>query len=148
MEYIHKAKAEKNRTKILSDQMDARRVKNKVCRTYATPVHKSNIRLPGCTRASCGTCCGEAVGDLGGRARSCCPGVNTYTPLYATTLYALLSSGSVTLSLFLCTRRALFVSYATHALYNQTPGCPCSPQATLRPAKIAMASVSARHDLL
>ena len=32
MEYIHKAKAEKTRTKVLSDQMEARRVKNKVCR--------------------------------------------------------------------------------------------------------------------
>ncbi|TEB26369.1 hypothetical protein FA13DRAFT_1056246 [Coprinellus micaceus] len=32
MEYIHKAKAEKNRTKILSDQMEARRVKNKAAR--------------------------------------------------------------------------------------------------------------------
>lgn len=34
MEYIHKAKAEKNRTKVLSDQMEARRVKNKVCRRH------------------------------------------------------------------------------------------------------------------
>jgi large subunit ribosomal protein L19e len=33
MEYIHKAKAEKSRTKVLSDQMEARRIKNKVCRS-------------------------------------------------------------------------------------------------------------------
>ncbi len=30
MEYIHRAKAEKTRTKVLTDQMEARRVKNKV----------------------------------------------------------------------------------------------------------------------
>jgi len=32
MEYIHKAKAEKSRTKVLSDQMEARRTKNKAVR--------------------------------------------------------------------------------------------------------------------
>ncbi|KAG8687134.1 60S ribosomal protein L19A [Ceratobasidium sp. 428] len=32
MEFIHKAKAEKNRTKVLTDQMEARRVKNKAAR--------------------------------------------------------------------------------------------------------------------
>ena len=42
MEYIHKAKAEKTRTKVLTDQMEARRTKNKVCRSsdlYGSFVH-------------------------------------------------------------------------------------------------------------
>ena len=38
MEYIHKAKAEKTRTKVLSDQMEARRVKNKARRCSLTIV--------------------------------------------------------------------------------------------------------------
>lgn len=32
MEFIHKAKAEKNRTKVIADQMEARRIKNKAIR--------------------------------------------------------------------------------------------------------------------
>ena len=34
MEYIHKAKAEKSRTKVINDQMEARRVKNKVRESF------------------------------------------------------------------------------------------------------------------
>ena len=45
MEYIHKAKAEKSRTKVLSDQMDARRIKNKVCHTLFHPLSLFSWRL-------------------------------------------------------------------------------------------------------
>jgi hypothetical protein len=45
MEYIHKAKAEKSRTKILSDQMEARRVKNKV-RVFYSSLFFIHLFLP------------------------------------------------------------------------------------------------------
>lgn len=80
MEYIHKAKAEKTRTKVLSDQMEARRVKNKVRTYYMHRQHIFICFLTGCPRASRSTCGGEATGDHRGRDRCCRSGVNISSP--------------------------------------------------------------------
>lgn len=48
MEYIHKAKAEKSRTKVLSDQMEARRVKNRVRVFVCHQFYLSSHPYPGC----------------------------------------------------------------------------------------------------
>ena len=61
MEYIHKAKAEKTRTKVLSDQMEARRIKNKVCSLFSGLCSTRHGWLYiGCSRTSGGTRTGEA----------------------------------------------------------------------------------------
>lgn len=76
MEYIHKAKAEKTRTKVLTDQMEARRVKNKVRISCLPIVCTCSPATSGCPRASRTACGGEEAGNPCYRARGRRSGVN------------------------------------------------------------------------
>lgn len=76
MEYIHKAKAEKSRTKVLTDQMEARRVKNKVRTPFSPIVYTCSQVIPGGPRASRTACGGEEASHHRHRARGRRSGVN------------------------------------------------------------------------
>ena len=69
MEYIHKAKAEKTRTKVLTDQMEARRVKNKVRIFKCLSMYFLKF-FSGCAWPSCCSYIGEETGNYRRRARN------------------------------------------------------------------------------
>lgn len=71
MEYIHRAKAEKSRTKVLTDQMEARRIRNKVCLHlfFLLSSLLSNTMLTGCSGTSRKPYIRKEGGNLCCRAR-------------------------------------------------------------------------------
>jgi hypothetical protein len=87
MEYIHKAKAEKSRTKVLTDQMEARRTKNKVC-PFKLFLILGLICPLGCPRTPCCTSAGEEAGNFGSGTRCPRQRVNAchHPPLIPTTV--------------------------------------------------------------
>ena len=103
MEYIHKAKAEKNRTKVLSDQMEARRVKNKVRLKHNISYVASGAHpwFVGGSRTS-GSACGRKA------ARVPCSGARRT------------SQGMIVSSLLLCSTVLYPLCYALHASTNQS----------------------------
>ena len=110
MEYIHKAKAEKSRTKVLSDQMEARRVKNKV-RPFCSflPLFIFTLII-GCSGASRAAYCGEEGGYSCGGARGVqsmrdyfgCIFLSTATPLYATLCHIHAAANSMLACISVC----------------------------------------------
>ena len=111
MEYIHKAKAEKSRTKVLNDQMEARRTKNKVpCFLVLGDRTVYLLFLsgrPGTSRPE--DCREEASVPCGGRCT--CKGVN----IPRTTHFHVI---------------ATVVRYASHAPCHP---CTCAPHRSPRP---------------
>lgn len=89
MEFIHKAKAEKTRTKVLTDQMEARRVKNKVRRFICAMKGQNTepLSLSGGSGTSCSAYCGEATGYPRCRAGGSCEGVNTGCLCFPLSMY-------------------------------------------------------------